>query len=446
MKLKLKATSKDWMIFGIFALLLLIVVSILVNNINSISTDGTFAGINPFTALFEHFEAVLIFYVFAMAFLFMTVKDYFFDQEKGLGISFGPKDEKGFSRWCTDKEMKASLSEINVRDSEYEYAGFPLLSTGDKFWVDDGESHNIVIGSTGTGKTQCVIHPLVKILAKKGESMIVTDPKGEIYRESAGLLKEKGYQIIVLNFRDPQRGNTWNPLNLPYKLYKSDMETNMLSYPEAQKKDKRSCFIIYFSFIKTRHLLVCIFFRDFNSIVFKVCFFFFVFGICLGINAIFVNDEFIQNIYEANGDYKIINHIVTHIFSIVISTIGASIIKSIVALISFTDVAVLEVKEFNNMSNENKINQALVRMTSRISRFYLINIILMSVFWIYTGSICSVFNNSQLYLIINAGVSFVGVIILPILYYFIPAILRASALSGKDSKCLYKFSQFFELI
>ncbi len=221
MKLKLKATKRDWMIFGAFSLLLLAVVSILVNNINSFSTTGKFAGIDPFHALIHNFGAVILFYAFAMGFLFVTVKDYFFDRTTGgPGISFGPKDEKGFSRWCTDKEMKATLSEVNVKDSEYEHAGFPILSTGDKFWVDDGESHNIVIGSTGTGKTQCVIHPLVKILAKKGESMIVTDPKGEIYRESAGLLKEKGYQIIVLNFRDPQKGNTWNPLNLPYKLYK----------------------------------------------------------------------------------------------------------------------------------------------------------------------------------------------------------------------------------
>lgn len=221
MKLKFKATTQDWLIFALFAGLLLIVVSILVNNIHSVSVDGTFAGLNPFTAIFEHFGAVLIFYLFAMGFLFVTVKNYFFEQEKGFGIKFGAKDQKGFSRWCTDKEMKATLSELNVRDTEYAHAGFPILSTGDKFWVDDGESHNIVIGSTGTGKTQCVILPLVKILAKKGESMIVTDPKGEIYRESAGLLKEKGYQILVLNFRDPQRGNTWNPLNLPYKLYKS---------------------------------------------------------------------------------------------------------------------------------------------------------------------------------------------------------------------------------
>ena len=239
MKLKFKATKQDWLIFGLFAIVLLIVISILVNNIHTFSTEGRFGGLNPFTALFENLPAVIVFYAFAMVFLFVTVKSYFFEREKGFGLVEGAKDEKGYSRWCTDKEMKKTLKEVNVRDEEYEYAGFPLVNDGNKIWVDDGESHNLVIGSTGTGKTQCIIHPLVKILAKKGESMIVTDPKGEIYRENAGLLKKKGYQILILNFRDPQRGNTWNPLNLPYKLYKAgntdkamelldDLATNIL--------------------------------------------------------------------------------------------------------------------------------------------------------------------------------------------------------------------------
>lgn len=222
MKFKFKATKQDWVIFGGFAVVLLFVISILVNNIHSVSNGDGFAGLNPFAAIFsgETLPAVIIFYIAAMAFLFVSVKSYFFDREKGFGFIEGAKDDPGYSRWCTDKEMKKDLQELNVTDEEYEYAGFPLASDGKKIWVDNGESHNIVIGSTGSGKTQCIIHPLVKILAKKGESMIVTDPKGEIYRESAGLLKKKGYQILVLNFRDPQRGNCWNPLNLPYKLYK----------------------------------------------------------------------------------------------------------------------------------------------------------------------------------------------------------------------------------
>ena len=33
------------------------------------------------------------------------------------------------------------------------------------------------------------------------------------------MLKEKGYNVVLLNFRDPQKGNAWNPMALPYKLY-----------------------------------------------------------------------------------------------------------------------------------------------------------------------------------------------------------------------------------
>ena len=73
MKLRLKATKRDWMIFAAFSILLLVVVSILVNNINSFSTTGKFAGIDPFHALFHNFGAVILFYLFAMGFLFVTL-------------------------------------------------------------------------------------------------------------------------------------------------------------------------------------------------------------------------------------------------------------------------------------------------------------------------------------------------------------------------------------
>ena len=50
--------------------------------------------------------------------------------------------------------------------------------------------------------------------------MIITDPKGEIYETTANMLRERGYNIVILNFRNPQNGNAWNPMNLPYTLYK----------------------------------------------------------------------------------------------------------------------------------------------------------------------------------------------------------------------------------
>ena len=72
---------------------------------------------------------------------------------------------------------------------------------------------------------------MVNLLAKKGESMIITDPKGEIYRKTAENLKERGYNVIVLNFREPNKGNSWNPLALPYQYYKEgnfDKATELL--------------------------------------------------------------------------------------------------------------------------------------------------------------------------------------------------------------------------
>ena len=88
-------------------------------------------------------------------------------------------------------------------------------------WVDNSEYHSLVIGATGSGKTQTVILPLVHSLAKAHESMIITDPKGEIYEKTSNMLRDKGYQILLLNFRDPQNGNSWNPMSLPYQIYKS---------------------------------------------------------------------------------------------------------------------------------------------------------------------------------------------------------------------------------
>ena len=257
MKLKFKARPQDWLIFVLFAIILLYIVAIAVLNIATLAGNppigselksGNFWGFNPFPAFtFKYLAATIIFYIGVVIVIFTGVKSYFFETEKGFGISSGEKDDKGYSRWCTDKEMKEKLSKINIKDEVYKASGIPLINDGKSIWVDNGYSHNIVIGSTGAGKTQDIVHPMVKVLAKNGESMIITDPKAEIYKEHAGLLKALGYNIIVLNFRDPQRGNCWNPLALPYKLYKEgntdkamelldDVASNIL-YEEGGNKD-----------------------------------------------------------------------------------------------------------------------------------------------------------------------------------------------------------------
>jgi len=61
--------------------------------------------------------------------------------------------------------------------------------------------------------------PALQILAMAGESFVVNDPKGELYKKTYKTLKDHDYKINVLNLRDPMRSNSWNPLQIPYKQY-----------------------------------------------------------------------------------------------------------------------------------------------------------------------------------------------------------------------------------
>lgn len=218
--MKFRADEKDWIMFGCFCLFLLYMCAIGVLNASYLATEGKFYGLLPFKAFTgKYIGATLVLFMLGLVGSFAAVSSYFFEREKGFGFSTQKKD-KGYSRWAKDNEIKRELVEVDPKAYTTNAGGLPVINNGKKMWVDDGEAHNIIVGSTGSGKTQGVVLPLVQSLAKNSESMIITDPKGEIYEQTANMLKEREYNIIVLNFRNPQNGNAWNPLTLPYRLYK----------------------------------------------------------------------------------------------------------------------------------------------------------------------------------------------------------------------------------
>ena len=224
MKFRIIATSRDITIFILFAIFLLYIVALGVLNLPQLASEGTFYGLNPIEAFSsEYIGFTLVFYFIFLAGLFFSVSSYFFEFEQGFGIGFSSKNSSGYSSWAKPQDIKTdkNVKRVLASDPKSDYAGIPLVSNGKELWIDDGEFHNLVIGATGSGKTVNTILPTVKVLAKKGESLICTDPKGEIFEKTGGLLKQNGYNIILLNFRNPQNGNSWNPLSLPYKLYKN---------------------------------------------------------------------------------------------------------------------------------------------------------------------------------------------------------------------------------
>lgn len=111
------------------------------------------------------------------------------------------------------------------REKKY-YGGIPLFydSEARRLYVDAGDTHSLVFGATGSLKTRSVVSPSIKVLGYARESMIINDPKGELYSRHAAELEKLGYNIVDINFRNPAVGNSWNPLYIPYQFYISGDE------------------------------------------------------------------------------------------------------------------------------------------------------------------------------------------------------------------------------
>ena len=147
-----------------------------------------------------------------------------YDELNRLRQAEADNEDTDEARWASEGEITASTSikKVLLNETCYNAAGLPIVvhEESNELFVDDSEAHSLIVGSTGSGKTRRVILPLINVLARKGESMVVTDPKGELYMNTKCSLEENGYRILTINLREPQKGNAWNPLELPYKNYK----------------------------------------------------------------------------------------------------------------------------------------------------------------------------------------------------------------------------------
>ena len=92
--------------------------------------------------------------------------------------------------------------------------GSMILPDGKYYSLDDRETrlnnNVLVVGTTGAAKTRTVIVP--NLLECVG-SYVVTDPKGNLYRQWGEYMRNNGYRVVRLSFIHPENSAHYNPLD-----------------------------------------------------------------------------------------------------------------------------------------------------------------------------------------------------------------------------------------
>ncbi len=133
------------------------------------------------------------------------------------------------TRWAYDDEIRQNLSQLWLMDDHYDACGIPLISDSRTAFVDDKDTHTLILGSTGSKKTRLFAMPMMNIIAKAGESVVCTDPKGELYERTSGLFAKEGYRIVIVNLRDPLHSHGWNPIITAQDYYSSGDKERAIS-------------------------------------------------------------------------------------------------------------------------------------------------------------------------------------------------------------------------
>ncbi len=159
--------------------------------------------------------------------------------------------QHGTARWATKQEIRRSFSSLPFEPELWRQGkNLPDLegtvvacrgTTNTTALIDTGDVHTLMIGAAGVGKTAYFLYPNIEFACASGMSFLSTDTKGDVARNYGTIAKNcYGYQVSVLDLRNPTRSDENNILHMVNKYMDEYLEdrTNLSAKAKAEKYAK----------------------------------------------------------------------------------------------------------------------------------------------------------------------------------------------------------------
>ena len=231
MKFKIQDKKKFILTIGcvILALLMLLFLSGLIAQVAKnysewMSADGLTGNVtmkppnwNPFVCIGQAFtlrglySLLAILTIGGVIFLVYKLYDRFDGKKKDpRGFTTSDSGVYGTATFMTDKEMKNMLELTTPEKAEGvilgEYEGKTVCMPRDTRL----NKHIAICGASGTMKSRAVIRNALFQALKNDESVVIADPKADLYRDTAEMFRANGYEVKVFNLVSPTNSDSWN--------------------------------------------------------------------------------------------------------------------------------------------------------------------------------------------------------------------------------------------
>ena len=191
-----------WIIIGIFLF------AVNIGHNQAVNFETYLSDLTSQTAIVLGFVLGFVCFIGLMIYFQIKLRWFFNNQAKA--------NDYGNARWLTEAEFQNNTQHSSTKKPHH--FGWVVKTKIKQKEIQMNyvnEQHALIVGTTRDGKTQTIVLPTIihNLTSKEKPSMIITDPKGELFDKTAKIARKNGYKAYQLDF-ETFNGARWNPLKI----------------------------------------------------------------------------------------------------------------------------------------------------------------------------------------------------------------------------------------